>query len=696
MRAIVALSVSLLLVLPVRAEDQLAGTRGEMTETQHSVRVVVDRGHAHMVVRRTVRSEGDRHDQAVYDLTTPAGSVAVGLRTLGMKNGHPIWYAGELMEAEAAAAKYQELTGVGGFYPKDPALLSWRGDSHLALQVFPVAPRSEKTIEYSLVLPTRYEGGHDVLVLSDLGLAGRSPTLVLETARPGDHLWLNGQPHASGVAMPWPGTVDHGGPADPLAVDASTGTGAELRIVLVRAAAAKLAGRLGAVRLSPQAGLVHFRIEAARRFSSLPRRVSMVVLVDRSYSVEPDDREAGLVAIAQVLRRLPDARVATLAFDRKVTPLWPGFVSAAEGLEQLDEVELPPANGSQVDDALRAARVLLAREPQGRERRIYLLSDLLTRSALAVPSLSKSVKGTAALLHVGMISEGEASLDPIEDTPWAKLARATGGLCWRGEAREDAVNLATVFEEWVRPTRLYRFALAGFTPGKTNRLHGDEEDGMTGDDDESGDAASASGLPAELPEGTAYEYGGLPFAQPRHLVARGELWARPIRVGLTSTADEERLWSAMVFGTSLYNDLSEREMMTLAMRGGAVSPVSSYLAIEPGVRPSTEGLEDVVGSAGGGSGEGTIGLGNFGTVGKGDFDPDQFLRKLLVEARRTCELADRPVAARIETTRHEIVDVPALTVAGSSDATCLREAIWSWQLPDAFSEERASYALSLP
>ena len=30
------------------------------------------------------------------------------------------------MEAEAAAKKYEELTGIGGYYPKDPALLSWR------------------------------------------------------------------------------------------------------------------------------------------------------------------------------------------------------------------------------------------------------------------------------------------------------------------------------------------------------------------------------------------------------------------------------------------------------------------------------------------------------------------------------------------------------------------------------------------
>ena len=32
-------------------------------------------------------------------------------------------------------------------------------------------------------------------------------------------------------------------------------------------------------------------------------------------------------------------------------------------------------------------------------------------------------------------------------------------------------------------------------------------------------------------------------------------------------------------------------MMVLARHGRAVSPVTSYLAIEPGVRPSTEGIE---------------------------------------------------------------------------------------------------------
>ena len=58
-----------------------------------------------------------------------------------------------------------------------------------------------------------------------------------------------------------------------------------------------------------------------------------------------------------------------------------------------------------------------------------------------------------------------------------------------------------------------------------------------------------------------------------------------------SAPQREKLWSALVFGSNVLDELSEPEMMTLAMKGGAVSPVTSYLAIEPGVRPSTEGLD---------------------------------------------------------------------------------------------------------
>jgi hypothetical protein len=242
-----------------------------------------------------------------------------------------------------------------------------------------------------------------------------------------------------------------------------------------------------------------------------------------------------------------------------------------------------------------------------------------------------------------------------------------------------------VFEEWVRPTRLYHFGLEGFRPGKTNRLHAGDDDGSDGDDSE-------NALPAELAEGTAYEYAGLPFGLPRQIVAHGELWARRVDTRLASTDDEERLWAALVFGTSLYSELSEREMMTLAMRGGAVSPVTSYLAIEPGVRPSTEGLiENALGGLVGHGIASAYGSNCGGSLARGSFDPEKYLEKLLARARATCKLDASRVSARIETTRHEIVDVPAVTVAGGHDPSCLREAIWSWELPDNFTAEHQTY-----
>lgn len=147
--------VGLLLVMfagvaarPTRAlaqqRDELAGRRGVLEERQHRIELTIGAGHATLVVQRTVENLGGRHDQADWQIYLPATAVATLLRTRGIVDGVPRWFTGELMEAEAAAAKYQELTGIGGYYPKDPALLSWRSQGHLALQVFPIPPASAR------------------------------------------------------------------------------------------------------------------------------------------------------------------------------------------------------------------------------------------------------------------------------------------------------------------------------------------------------------------------------------------------------------------------------------------------------------------------------------------------------------------------------------------------------------------------
>ena len=155
-------------LLPPRTAltDDVSGLRSDQVfERRHRAEVTIDRGHATVVIRRTVENLGQRHDQVTFDIRVPESAVAVALRTQGLSEGRPTWFRGDLLEAEQAARRYQELTGIGGYYPKDPALLSWRAQGHLALQVFPVPPREKKTVEYTLELPTEYTHGRDVLRL---------------------------------------------------------------------------------------------------------------------------------------------------------------------------------------------------------------------------------------------------------------------------------------------------------------------------------------------------------------------------------------------------------------------------------------------------------------------------------------------------------------------------------------------------
>jgi hypothetical protein len=131
-------------------------------------------------------------------------------------------------------------------------------------------------------------------------------------------------------------------------------------------------------------------------------------------------------------------------------------------------------------------------------------------------------------------------------------------------------------------------------------------------------------------------------------------------------------------------------MMVLAKRGQAVSPVASYLAIEPGVRPSTEGLHDEygegslgltgIGAGGGGAGEGTIGMGN--RIDK--YDPQKFFEELLAKAWAECGGGQDVASLSLENTSCEVVDVFQVQTPNKKKATCLQEAAWKFELPSNF------------
>ncbi len=646
-RAAFALALASTLATVPSLADTVEGTRFDIQEKAHLIEARLEHGHATLVVTRTVENDGPKSDQALFHIDLPKGAVATRLRTAGTgPNGETVWFEGELMEAEAAAQKYKELTGIGGYYPKDPALLSWRSQTHLALQVFPVPAHSKKTIEYTLRVPLSYDAGVYKLVLPPIGTGDLPAKVKLSAASPNDAIEVNGV----GV-----------GPTT--AITASR----ELEITLTPRAAAPIEGALASFGFGEKRALVHGRIAAAPRISQVPAQASIVVLIDGSRSME-SELGPEIVALRAYLSHFKNADVEVLTFDRAVHSPFGGPLPVKNVVAKLVDYQPTAANGSAIDAALARADEHLARS-SAPAKRIVLLTDLRTRTSLTPEKFAARPLVSGAVVHLASVTSGGASLVRDDESPWAKLPRRTGGLYWKAEASSVDAQAREVFEEWARPKRISKLVVKGLPEDI---------------------------FPEELKEGEGIEHLGIAAKPAAQLAIEGELWSRTFHWSTSPSFDETRRWAGLVFGSELLHELSETEQMTLALHGRAVSPVTSYLAIEPGVRPSTEGLTpDEVGLGG----IGTIGHG-YGTgsgrlfgAGRAPIDRQAFLDKALGAALATCGAKDEHARAVIESTLVEIVDVKevVLTQRNAKVESCVTEELWKVLLPRGFEEEHMTW-----
>ena len=665
-------------VLPATAAaDEVYGTRAgeQMSEQGHTIELRFDRGHAELEVRRTVYNGIDRHDQAMFWLDLPSVAVATGLRTLGERDGKPHWYAGELLEAEAAAARYEELTGVGGFYPKDPALLSWRHQGFLALQVFPVAPQSEKTVEYTLDMPAVWEGGRWHLELPSFGSEALAADIRVHPANPLDQLFVDGEVVSRGHFL----LGDRGyavalAPRDPARM--------ELSLASVPTGARHLA---------------QWQVTLAPRLSTIPRAAKLVVVLDLSRSQGPEaiesQRNLALAYLEHFRAAELGAEVALLGFDHEVHSLTPGFVSADQAYGLLIGAPLATRNGSELGDALAEATRLLAGERSRGPERIVLLSDFETRARLSPAQVSAATAFGDALVHfVDIEDEGAPALARADAHAWAGLPAATGGVAWRGSGpsvhNDPGVEAEAraVFEELARPVRVDEVEVR--VAGLSFALDGYRSE----------DTLGALGSLGSLAEGEGIQALELSATAARELTFDGLLWNQPVheRSGPSRAAGDR--WSALVFGSELVGELSEDEMMTLAMRGHAVSPVTSYLAIEPGVRPSTEGL--LASEIGGGMGFGSAGGFATGVTMQGAGSAPQPDRQGWLEAElgagwRRCAGAGAQAELELETRSTELLGFELRSSpADASARACMEQVVWSVDLPSYFSDY-ATWTLSL-
>lgn len=642
--------------------DSFAATRSEaLVERTHDIALTMHDGHAELVVQRTVFNGGERHDQAMFWIDVPGGGVAVGLRTQAMLRGRPHWYDGELLEAELAAARYQELTGIGGYYPKDPALLSWRSAVQLALQVFPCAPQQTKAVEYTLLLPTRYADGRYHLELPAMGTESVNATVQARGASARDQIFVDGLPVGRGAVVSMDG---------------------EHSFALARAQAPTFDGGLAVVPISDGRVLFHYDLEAAPTISTVPRNADVVVLMDRSRSLDDEDLSAEVTLARSYLTHFErpglDARAAVVAFDRRPEDLSGGLVPVGETVALLEHTTLVGRNGSHLDGALAHAEALLDGGTPGRARRVVVLTDRHMRASLPVARIEALARRTGALVHVVDTTAGETGLErAADDDPWSVVPRGTGGVLWAAQVEvgtTDIPHQVDTFEELARPVRVHDLRI--------------EAPGIE---------AASLGAPETLDEGSGTSALILADRSVRHVVMTGLRWATPVRKVLLPNAGEAERWSALAFGTDLTASLTEPEMMVLAVRGHAVSPVTSYLAIEPGVRPSTEGLEEGeglglsgFGTGGGGSGSGRA----FGHGGRA-IDRGALLRAHLDAARLACGAGPKARAV-LETTFAEIVDIATVRVDGdAATEDCVREALWRTLLEGAFDAASATWDVEI-
>ncbi|HEV8324987.1 MAG TPA: VWA domain-containing protein [Myxococcota bacterium] len=669
------------------AADSLNATLGQpLHEVSHTVDVRFGDGVATLTVRRTFANAGTIHEEATVEIALPDGAVAVGLRTFA----HDTWYAGELMDAVKADGLYEQLTGLGVSTPREPTILKWSSPGALHMQIFPVPPGGTSTVEYTLLVPVDYADGlsHVYYPAGNGAAELTAPIVRLHPARPGARVLLDGRLARADT---------------PVALRSSDADHTVADLAAAPAAIDTVALRLAHVVAATGAGFVRFEMDAAPRLRPLPKNLSVVFVVDASYSEGAAGIDAQLTLAEAFLRHVPDADFDLVAYRRTASRLLGVFTAAGDFGDAVTGARasglLAPGNGSALDEGLRAAAAAL----RGRKgpKTIVALTDDLLREGLGADALRSALAGAGAgtVVHVVVREEGpagdvaEAGEWRDDDHPFAPVAAAHGGIVLHAfhGAAVDAGAWRTVALGLVRPVRIDRLRISGL----------DAADAGAGTDD--GDGEGDDGLPKALREGEGVRVFLPAAAAPTAVVVTGAIWGKPFRRVVRADPALERETAALVFSAGLHTELDDGAMKRLALAGRAVSPVTSYLAIEPGVRPSTAGIArgadlgtlfgSAIGHAYGAAGIDYYSEGGIPLVP----DPKPRLAAAMAPCRRdaAAPAIGWKATVRLETTRDEIVAVDVAGVSGAF-ARCVAEAAWGMRLDGAYRDDHHAFTVALP
>ncbi|MCA9664887.1 MAG: proprotein convertase P-domain-containing protein [Myxococcales bacterium] len=464
------------------------------------------------------------------------------------------------------------------------------------------------------------------------------------------------------------------------------------RVVAARARVTAGAKNKGKPAASAKKQFFRLELDAAPHLRPLPRRLSVVFVVDASYSVDRDGLRGQLAVVRAFLSHVPDARFNIVLYRRRATALLPSFAPARAVDRELGMARghgaLALANGSALDAGIALARRLLARAPRGRPTMMVMLGDAQLRPSWNNQTALRELRRTprALVTHVAISRPDGTVLERRDDKhALAPLAAVRAGVLLRleGTAHGRVRRLRETVLGLVRPIRIDHFRVVGAP-------------------------ASLDDVPETFDEGAGLRKMLLVTRAPRHVLLRGKIWGRAFRRTIRVDNAFSRKTAAWVFSHDLHGSLSKAEQLRVAMLGRAVSPVTAYLAIEPGVRPSLAGIDrDGSGSLrgfGSGAGVGT-GRGVVGYYGRPSLGT--LLAADIARCRAQHKRPPSPGALVVDTTLDEIVD--ARIDASKSKAKrqhrqrhkpsaferCALEAAWAFRLDGRFWRTRDAYRIAL-
>jgi subtilisin-like proprotein convertase family protein len=438
-----------------------------------------------------------------------------------------------------------------------------------------------------------------------------------------------------------------------------------------------VAARLGSVPAAPDKAFFRLEIDTAAQLRPTPKALNAVFVIDASRSLR-DDVAIQLELVRAFLSHLPDATFEIVLVRRKATRLVGRFAAASELTQVIADAEQRDAfalgNGSSLEAGLAEAGAAL-RDRRGPRTVVVMTDDLMRPGWRNQHALSALPAG--ATVHVVLPSAGSRVAHDRRDDEHRRTPIATRGggvLLHVSDIDGPSKQLDDIALGLVRPIRIDGFRVEGVTL----------PDGHT--------------MPDRLAEGDGLREMAQLVKAPTRVRLRGKIWARPFDHEVVATLPFSRATAAFVFSHDLHTGLSDGEMFRLAMTAGAVTPVTSYLAIEPGVRPSTIGLEGR--GQGFGSGHGRLGRSHRAGVPHVRGGPPPFDAKAAMgTAVSRCVAKHQPadgwaVELKLDTTFEEIVHIEPGVGAMHG---CLVEGAWQLELPvDNFEARRDTLSIALP